>query len=473
MKDGIEARQWAWGEFGGAGLGHARRVRRLVSMAAGAAEAPGGKISQVYATDAERQGAYDLLEESTVSVQDIQRACVQATIERCAAHPYVFVAVDGSSLTITDRKRIRELGTIGSRSVKTRGLKVITAYAIDPAGVPLGITAQTWWARTQKPAKSPLQKRKRNAKRPTAKKETQHWLDTCQSTIEALQDQGPRPWFQLDREGDNAAMLQMLVASGHDFTVRGNKNRRLAGESTQYLRNKLQRQRVLGSYELNVVAGHKRAARQAKMAVRACRVSLRIRHPWTHATKVLTLTAVLTREVSRVPAGEEPIDWLLFTNREVKTFEEASLVIHGYSLRWRIEELHKTWKSGGCHVEETQLHSQAAIIKWATILVAVATRIERLKLLSRESPQSPASQEFSPIELQALVLLKHRQKKRTEHVHDNPTLGEAVRWLADLGGYTGKSSGGPPGTITIGRGFARVLIAVDVLTALKPRRRAK
>jgi hypothetical protein len=39
-----------------------------------------------------------------------------------------------------------------------------------------------------------------------------------------------------------------------------------------------------------------------------------------------------------------------------------------------------------------------------------------------------------------------------------------VRWIADLGGYTGRSSGGPPGITVIGRGWERVEVAVEVLT---------
>lgn len=39
-------------------------------------------------------------------------------------------------------------------------------------------------------------------------------------------------------------------------------------------------------------------------------------------------------------------------------------------------------------------------------------RIERLKYLSRQSPQLPASVEFSLYEVQALILLKRGEKKR-------------------------------------------------------------
>ncbi len=51
---------------------------------------------------------------------------------------------------------------------------------------------------------------------------------------------------------------------------------------------------------------------------------------------------------------------------------------------------------------------------------------------------------------------------RTETIPEGvPSIAQAVRWIADLGGYTGKSSGGPPGSTTIGRGLERLMIWAD------------
>jgi hypothetical protein len=146
----------------------------------------------------------------------------------------------------------------------------------------------------------------------------------------------------------------------------------------------------------------------------------------------------------------------------------ARAVVVGYSSRWRIEELHKTWKTGACNVELTQLRSRDAVIRWATILCVVAARIERLKHLARTSPDSPASDELTPIEIEVLVALKRRYKKRAEDVPDGvPSMSRAVRWLAELGGYTGKSSGGPPGSITIRRGLESVRMAAEGILAIR------
>ena len=130
--------------------------------------------------------------------------------------------------------------------------------------------------------------------------------------------------------------------------------------------------------------------------------------------------------------------------------------------------MHKTWKSGGCQIEQSQLHKAATVMKWSTLLLAVAIRTERIKHLARTSPDLPASVELSPCEIRALLLFKRKQKKRTETVPDTmPTIGQAARWIADLGGYTGKSSGGPFGSITLGRGLERVLLGGQLLELLE------
>ena len=105
----------------------------------------------------------------------------------------------------------------------------------------------------------------------------------------------------------------------------------------------------------------------------------------------------------------------------------------------------------------------------------MAVRIEQLKHLARTTPDAPASTIFTPIELEALKAAKMRQKKRTEVIPDGvPTIGEAVRWIGDLGGYNGKS--GIPGSLTLGRGletFSAWAAGFAAARALQPKRRRK
>ena len=189
------------------------------------------------------------------------------------------------------------------------------------------------------------------------------------------------------------------------------------------------------------------------MDVRACEVTLDFRNERTSKHEPATLWAVLTRETSAVPGEEDPIEWLLLTTHPVRSLEDATLVLRGYAARWRVEEFHKAWKTGACNVEDTQLRDRESIVKWATILATVAIRILRLTYLARHEPDLPATVELEPFEVQAIVAVK---TKRPARPGLKVTIGQAVLLLAEIGGYTGKSSGGPPGAIVIHRGLERI-----------------
>jgi hypothetical protein len=205
------------------------------------------------------------------------------------------------------------------------------------------------------------------------------------------------------------------------------------------------------------------------MIIHAAEVTLLLREKKNgQKPRPMSVRVVWTHEDGTTPAGEKPLDWMLLTNAPIESLQAARDIVAGYTMRWRIEEFHRTWKTGTCDVESTQLRSRNAVIRWATILSVIAARVERIKRLGREHPDRPATDELSAVEIEVLIALKRRIKKRSEEIPDaTPTISQAARWLADLGGYTGKSSGGPPGSITIRRGFERVRHGVEAVLALR------
>lgn len=418
----------------------------------------------VFESSAERQGSYDFLENSAISAEALCDSIGEASLMR-ANGAEVFVAVDGTSLTLTDRLQRKDFGAVGTKQVKARGLKVINAYAIAANGTPLGITAQVWWSR------KPLEKRQNHPSRRLEQKETQHWITAITRTCALAErlEQNRRLCFVIDREGDAAHTLSAIAASGEHFIVRSAHDRRIASPGRiAYLRAVVARTPASGEYRLAVADGPGRRARDARMVVRFRRVRLRMRDRATEREWSLELTAVSARETGTAPRGENPLHWMLLTNRAVDTFEDACAVVRGYTFRWKIEEFHRTWKSGDCDIEQTQLRRMAHVIKWATLMATTAARVERMKNLSRNEPDQPASLQLSKYEIQALVFYRKKTKKRTDPEPTlTPTIGEAVRWIADIGGYTGpKSSGGLPGSVVIRRAFERILIVAMTMEGL-------
>jgi len=104
------------------------------------------------------------------------------------------------------------------------------------------------------------------------------------------------------------------------------------------------------------------------------------------------------------------------------------------------------------------------IWKWATILACVAMRILRLTYLARTQPEEPATLELGQNEIDAVLVLRQPPGYRLGQVR---CIAEAVHWIAEVGGYTGKSSGGAPGATVIGRGLARVQTAAETIASLR------
>src|SRR5690606_38214187 len=96
-REDSEQARWAREEFGRAALGDERRTTRVLNMATRAAQRPGGRITDVFSRDRERQGAYDLLESRHVDASALSGAAGRAAARRAAFESFSFVAVDGSS----------------------------------------------------------------------------------------------------------------------------------------------------------------------------------------------------------------------------------------------------------------------------------------------------------------------------------------------------------------------------------------
>ncbi len=463
---------WAKEEFGSAELGDLRRTRRLVAFAAEVARRPAGTVTRTCASSASREGAFRLLENEAVRPAAILRSVQKATGQRCADERTVFVAVDGTSLHITDTRKSKGVGSIGSRHRGARGLQVMTALAIDNLGAPLGIAGQKMWSRTSRS--------KRNTKgRPAHGGENIYWQDVIEDCGRALSDAAPgsTPWYQLDRGADCWQVLTYAKESGVVLTVRAVHDRRLddgvdrlwrAVEkapvvATKWLqvpaREARQRRRRIGKARFNEFIAA-RPARRAKVAIHAATVPLLVSTP--SGPKTLEFNAVLVREVKR---AKQPVTWLLLTTHSVGNRAAALEVVRGYTFRWRIEDFHRAWKRGLCRVEDTQLRSRSAIEKWAILLASVATRAMRLTHQARATPDAPATNELTETELEALIALR-QPKNFSGKV---PTLGEAVRWIADLGGYTGPWNG-PPGATVIGRGLHDVSVAARAFESRKKKR---
>jgi hypothetical protein len=426
-------------------------------MAARAAQTPAGKVTQVFRQAAERQASYDLLENEAVAPECVTRTLARSTMRACSTHDRVLIVMDGTSLTLTDRAAAKGVGLIGPFNAGARGLKLLNALALTVEGEPLGVAEQIWWAREHR---APTSGYRRSGER-----ESVHWRDVVARVGQHAGSLAPttKLHFIADREGDAALLMRAITNAGHEFTIRSNANRKVLGYRDRVsVRGTLARRKPVAKMVVSLPASPRRTARLAELEVRAARLEVRMRDHHIHDTRIVPLTFVWARE----RRGRGRVDWMLVTNTEIVGAHDACEAVRRYARRWRIEDFHRTWKSGLCNVEDTQLRTRGAILKWATVLAAVATRAEQLRHHSRTEPDAPAETVFSRDEIDALVTLKTEIKRRTETISAaGLTVATAVSWVAELGGWVRQKA--PPGATTIGRGLERVEFAARLIAGLR------
>lgn len=286
--------------------------------------------------------------------------------------------------------------------------------------------------------------------------------------------EGIQVWAVIDREGDNRDILLGLHELGCLFTVRGKYDRRLVSddENGRSLQQVLDAEPSLGTYE---VESKRRGGAKKKVIVdvRAAQVTLRFHAYGNQQAGTLRLWAVRIRDVSGAADGP---DWGCST-RTCPSSARSTLARS--SPATKLDGASKSFiergKQGHCNVEDAQLHSELSVIVWATILSSVATRIERLKYLSRKTPNAPATIELSEEEIEALKLDQRRRWTKRRRLPDAPTIGVATGWVAELGGWGLGERNGPPGSITLARGLERLGYLVEGIAlarqATRPRAR--
>jgi len=447
-------RDWAQEEFGAAPLGDARLQGRLLALARDFYAKPRAQIPQACGTRAKTKAAYRFFDHSRTTMDSILQPHYAATTARVSRHPVVLAAQDTTSLNYNTQPAIERLGPIGSHSDGAVGLIVHDTMVFTPEGVALGLIDVQVWARDAKD----FGKRTRRHELPIEQKESYKWI---KSVAAAARVQSHCPHTTVVSVGDREADIFELfdfarsLPNAPKLLVRAERNRALT-EARGKLWEHMGSQPIAGYQELQVPRRTNRAARIAKMAISYARVELK--SPQRLAKlKPLTVWAVWAREID-APHPSSALDWMLLTTCEVNHFDEAIEKLAWYAARWNIEVYHRTLKSG-CKIETRQLGSAERIEACLAIDLVVAWRILHLTKLGREHPDVPCTVYFSEAEWKALLTYINRS---TILPQAPPTLREATRMVASLGGFLGRKGDGEPGTQTLWLGLQRL----DDLTAM-------
>ena len=481
----LSAAAWAAEQFGGARLGDARRTRRLVESARRVALRIGGSLPRLMADPAALQGLYRLMnrpETTHAAVLDPHLANVRAAM--AAATGPVLILKDHTVLDFTTHRSLTGLGRVGNGG--QTGYLCHNALAVDAdSGRVLGLCDQRLHVNP------PLDKRaeSRPAKRTRDSRQSRLWVDSA----EAL---GPTPasarWVEVcDSEADTFEFLEALRRLGRGFVVRSRWDRRTSPRNapTAKLQTFARTLPERGRYELAVPARARsnrkpaRAARTATVGI-ACGVSPvqpppKAQRRGEHGDAPLELTVVRVWEVDaadgadaadgEAPKADEPLEWILLTDERPGTLAEARRVADWYARRWTIEDYHKGMKTG-CGVETPQFTAAERLEPAIALLSVAAVRLLQLRSAARDPAvkDKPAREVVPDLWVRVLALWR-----RPAGVGDDWSVEDFLLALARLGGHQNRPRDGPPGWITLWRGWAdlqaRVETAEALLDSLPPR----
>jgi len=366
----------------------------------------------------------------------------------------VLAVQDTTALNYSTHPATENLGPIGSQEAGIVGLWLHSTMAFNAEGTPLGLLDVQCWARDA----ATFGKRHQRRELPIEEKESLKWLRSFRRLAEVQRGLSATQLVSVgDRESDIYELFREALgeAQGPWLLIRAERDRLLA-EGQEHLWRWVAQQPAAGLQEIQVPRRGVRPARVARLELRFARVTLQP-PKGKKQLGVLTLWAVLAQE-REAPPGVQALRWMLLTTCPVDSFEAACQKLRWYTFRWGIEVYHRTLKSG-CQIEQRQLGAADRIEACLAIDLVVGWRIFHLAKLGRETPDVPCTVYFEEAEWKALVTYVTHNPTPPEQP---PSLREAMRMVATLGGFLGRKGDGEPGTQTLWLG----LQCLDTITTM-------
>jgi len=455
----LDSENWIAYELSEIALGDQRLNWRLLDSAAKLAAKPSVSINQACDDWADTKATYRLFANEKTTMAQILAPHQQRTKERMAGHEYMLAIQDSSYLDYSHHPSKRGMGPIGTTQQSLRGMVMHSVLSVTAQGLPLGLLHQSIWSRDEQSKQMTSDERR---KVPIAEKESYKWLAALSETVK-WQPEGTR----LVTVGDSEADLFELFDHAHmlktDLLIRAGQNRRVCEPEVGLLWAVVEKQPVAGHLKVQVSKRAEHPAREATVAVRYTSLTLRPPPHLRTQLKPLSLYSVFVQEVDP-PVDVEPLCWLLLTTVPTATLDDAVERIQWYCQRWQIEIWHKILKSG-CRIEQAQLASEQRLMPMIALFSIIAWRLFWLTFLARTDPQAPASTMLAKHELDALYTFLHKQPIPASLT---PTVHQAVRWIAQLGGFLNRKRDGEPGVTVIWRGWQRLTDIAAAYLAFHP-----
>ena len=437
-------------EFGKVKLGDPRRTKRVQKVVAKMARRPSSPLPAALEGAGELEAAYRLANNPHVTFAELMAAPIGMTSKRAEVARRVLVLHDTTDASFSNL----DPEEIGYLQTGKAGFKLHLSLVLD-AGLwrrPLGVVHAETLHRAKRSKRGGRKKRSSGVVTATWKdREFKRWWRGIAASAEALRScEGVI--HVADRESDSYELMTQTLATGQGFIfrVRVDRRGRPAGadedpwstvkQVAAGCQGLLERTVPLSRRGAKTAPGMNQAHAPRKMrwaTLSFSATAIEIPRP-RHVSKALpqSLRLHLVHVVERnPPAGQEPVQWLLYTTEPISTASEVEEVVDNYRARWTIEEFNAALKTGTAY-EVRQFETRHALLTMLALSLPIACELLWIRSRARSSPDAPATDVLTPLQIR--ILRKLGPRKLSAH----PSAQEALLALAALGGHI-KSNGEP------------------------------
>lgn len=441
-------------------------LTRLQLVVSALFNAPQRSFPRAMQSDAELEAAYRFFQNGRVTLDRLIEPHLEATVERARLVPDVLVLHDTTEFRFEGMKPREGLGEIAGHGQGFFGHFALVVDARDR--MPLGLGGIITYTREPK---GTTRSRASEPALPALPSEFIRWPELIDDVHRRIGDL--QPIHVMDREADDFVLLQDMCRANMRFVVRMNASRARKGaqdEDTQVVPVEVLAQvapivatrevalsarpgnRGRGSERVNPVRDY----RVTTLSISAAVVHIQPPRYCRAQRPPLPLSVVRVVETT-APQGEVPVEWILYSTEPIDTPEQILRIVDAYRARWTIEEYFKALKTG-CAIERRQLESLHSLQAALGVFAPLAVRMLALRSYARAQPNAPASLVMSEAELLILRALVRRVS-----LPSSPTVQDALLAVASLGGHLKRN--GPPGWMTIARGFETLDLASPIIAA--------
>lgn len=442
---------WYCVEISYMSFGDKRIAKRAGELLKVLYEKPKSSIPEACKNIAQTKAAYRFFANDKVNVEKIIKGTRKATVDRMKDQKLILFPSDATNLVFSSHKKLKGIGVL--RSQRARGLNLHTTLAITPDGLNLGLIDQKCWGR----APEDYGKRKERKKLPITERESYRWFEALQAVEESLPDHCQGIMLG-DRGADIYELFLAERKTNVDLLIRASHNRELKNDSELF--SEVEEMPVAGIMTVTIPRSGNRPERVAKLEIRYKEICIKAPKHKKHLPDVI-VNAVFAKEI--YTESSAPIIWRLLTTISINSLDDAINIVAYYSKRWIIERFHYTLKQG-CQIEELELEDAERMKPAVAMYSIVAWRLMYLTYINRSSPDLSCSTIFSELEWKALFC--YAKKSSTPPI-DPPTMREAVRAIAMIGGFLGRKGDGEPGLKVIWRGLRTLEGIIETYRILK------